>query len=102
MASPAGGPPPPPPPPPPRRGGSPKRASRAGPPPPPPPGGPGGGSKCAAVLMLLGVRPYIPLPVLTRQTPPASSPAGIIYGLAAYLAWGFIAIYFKAIAIVPP
>lgn len=30
------------------------------------------------------------------------SPAGIAYGLAAYLAWGFIAIYFKQIAFVPP
>jgi chloramphenicol-sensitive protein RarD len=30
------------------------------------------------------------------------SPSGIAYGLAAYLAWGFIAIYFKQIRHVPP
>jgi chloramphenicol-sensitive protein RarD len=40
--------------------------------------------------------------VLNRQTHPTPSPSGIVYGLAAYLAWGFIAIYFKAIAVVPP
>lgn len=40
------------------------------------------------------------------MNPPSSAPvnkrAGVAYGLAAYLAWGFIPFYFKAVASVPP
>src|SRR5688572_9402175 len=39
-----------------------------------------------------------------RLSDPArrSAAAGLAYGLAAYLAWGFIAIYFKQLTEIPP
>jgi len=35
-------------------------------------------------------------------TPPNPTRTGVLYGLAAYVWWGFIALYFKAVASVPP
>ena len=48
------------------------------------------------------LRPNAPtLPTLSDPSR-RSSAAGLAYGLAAYLAWGFIAIYFKQLKEIPP
>lgn len=33
---------------------------------------------------------------------PSTTRTGVLYGLAAYTWWGFVALYFKAVAVVPP
>jgi chloramphenicol-sensitive protein RarD len=40
--------------------------------------------------------------VFARRNPKAGSRAGLIYGLSAYVMWGFIPLYFHAVAHVPP
>ncbi|WP_224982049.1 EamA family transporter RarD [Geomonas agri] len=42
------------------------------------------------------------LPENTELTAAQKSRQGVIYGLAAYLCWGFFPVYFKSVKIVPP